>query len=131
MSSDTQVAPPHRDVTVDNARELLAAKDPSFWTALGQLTRHAEDFSTVLSLATMRRKAFRAGIRGGADKTVRLAMVGGSSLYPLHELVEQFIGAQSSKGWWKTELFKGDYDNYVSEIIDPSSELTRFLLMSS
>jgi FkbH-like protein len=126
MSSDTQVASAHRDVTVEEARELLAAKDPGFWTALRQLTRRAEDFSTVLSLATMRKKALRAGIREGVDKTIRLAMVGGSSLYPLHELVEQFVGAQSSTGWWQTELFKGDYDNYISEILDPSSELYAF-----
>ena len=126
MSSDTQVAPARHDVTVDDARELLAAKDPAFWAALRQQTRRAEDFSTVLSLATMRKKALRARVPGAADKTIRLAMVGGSSLYPLHELVEQFIGAQSAKGWWQTELFKGDYDNYISEILDPSSELYAF-----
>jgi len=126
MTTDTQVAPSRHDVTVDRVRELLAAKDPAFWPALRCLTLRAEDFSTVLSLATMRKKAFRANVPGGTDKTIRLAMVGGSSLYPLHELVEQFVGAQAFKGWWQTELFKGDYDNYISEILDPTSDLYAF-----
>src|SRR5215475_3777074 len=126
MSTETQAAPPQHDLRVDDVRELLAARDPAFWPALRQLTLRAEDFSEVLSLATMRKKALRAKIDGSTDKTIRLAMVGGSSLYPLHELVEQFIGAQSSKGWWQTELFKGDYDNYISEILDPTSELYTF-----
>jgi HAD-superfamily phosphatase, subfamily IIIC/FkbH-like domain len=126
MSTDTQAAPSRHDVTVDGVRELLAAKDPAFWRALRRLTLRAEDFSTVLSLATMRKKALRANVPGGTDKTIRLAMVGGSSLYPLHELVEQFVGAQASKGWWWTELFKGDYDNYISEILDPTSDLYGF-----
>jgi FkbH-like protein len=126
MSTDTKAAPARHNVTVDDARELLAAKDPAFWSALRQLTLRAEDFSSVLSLATMRKKALRANIAGGTDKTIRLAMVGGSSLYPLHELVEQLIGAQSSKGWWQTELFKGEYDNYISEILDPTSDLYAF-----
>ena len=133
MSSETQVAPPQHGLRVEDARELLASKDPAFWSALRDLTHRASDFSDVLSLATLRKKALRAhipgdggGSIGAIDKTIRLAMVGGSSLYPLHELVEQLIGAQSTRGWWQTELFKGDYDNYISEILDPSSDLYAF-----
>lgn len=126
MSNETQLAPSQHGLRVEDARELLAAKDPAFWPALRDLTRRAQDFSEVLSLATLRKKAVRAHISGSADKTIRLAMVGGSSLYPLHELVEQFIGAQSTKGWWQTELFKGDYDNYIAEILDPTSDLYAF-----
>src|SRR5215469_230933 len=113
MSSETQLAPSQHGLRVEDARELLASNDPAFWPTLRDLTHRAQDFSEVLSLSTLRKKALRARIPGSGagsigasagstraiDKTIRLAMVGGSSLYPLHELVEQFIGAQSSKGW--------------------------------
>ena len=126
MSSETHLAPSKHGLRVDDARQLLASKDPAIWSVLRDLTRHALDFSEVLSLATMRKKALRAGIPGAGEKTIRLAMVGGSSLYPLHEVVEQFIGAASPSGWWNVELFKGDFDNYISEILDPTSELYAF-----
>jgi FkbH-like protein len=111
---------------VDSVRELLTHRETTFWPALREATRNAKDFSAVLSLATMRKKAIRAGIPVTADKIVRIAVVGGSSLYPLSELLEQMIGAASTSGWWQTELWKGDYDNYISEILDPESELYAF-----
>jgi FkbH-like protein len=110
----------------EDVRELLVARSEAIWPALCAATRAATDFSTVLSLANARKKAMKAGIPGGSDKSIRLAMVGGSSLYPLHELVQQMIGAASSSGWWDTELWEGDYDNYISEILDPESELYTF-----
>jgi FkbH-like protein len=109
--------------SIDEVRELLSGKAPAFWPALRELTCRAADFSQVLSFATMRKKGVRAGIAGGPAKTIKLAMLGGCSLYPLHELVQQFVGAAAPVGWWETELWKGDYDNYVSEILDPESEL--------
>jgi FkbH-like protein len=108
---------------INEVRELLAGKDPAFWPALRELTHTSSDFSQVLSLATMRKKGVRAGIAGGPAKTIKIAMLGGCSLYPLHELVQQFVGASAPVGWWETELWKGDYDNYISEILDPESEL--------
>ncbi len=107
-------------------RELLAARDAAFWSALRAATRAAQDFSAVLALATMRKKALRAEIPVEIDKTIRLALVGGSSLYPLNELVEQMTGAASASGWWQAEIFKGDFDNYISEVLDPESEFYTF-----
>lgn len=126
MSTETEVQPQTTRTGLENVRQLLAERSQEIWPALRAATRRASDFSEVLALATMRKKAQRAGIPGGTDKTIRLAMVGGSSLYPLHELVQQTIGAESSIGWWETELWKGDYDNYISEILDPESELYAF-----
>lgn len=126
MSSEAVVLPAKAAASVEDVRELLAQRSAEIWPALRSATRNASEFSDVLALATLRKKAQRAGIPGGADKTIRLAMAGGSSLYPLHELVQQMIGARSSTGWWETELWKGDYDNYISEILDPESELYAF-----
>ncbi|HEY0161301.1 MAG TPA: HAD-IIIC family phosphatase, partial [Edaphobacter sp.] len=126
MSSEAVMLPPKPTVGLDEVRTLLAQRSEEIWPALRAATRSATDFSEVLALATQRKKAQRAGIPGGTDKTIRLAMVGGSSLYPLHELVQQMVGAQSQSGWWETELWKGDYDNYIAEILDPESELYAF-----
>lgn len=126
MSSEAILSAPGSKAGLDDVRELLAARSEAIWPALRTATRAASDFSTVLSLTTARKKAIKAGVPGGGDKTIRMVMVGGSSLYPLHELVQQMIGAASSSGWWDTELWKGDFDNYISEILDPESELYTF-----
>lgn len=126
MSSEAILSAPGSKAGLDDVRELLAARSEAIWPALRTATRAASDFSTVLSLTTARKKAIKAGVPGGGDKTIRMAMVGGSSLYPLHELVQQMIGAASSSGWWDMELWQGDYDNYISEILDPESELYTF-----
>ncbi|MDE1178121.1 MAG: HAD-IIIC family phosphatase [Edaphobacter sp.] len=129
MPGDIEIAVPERTVAksgIAGVRSLLAARDAAFWPALREATHSARDFSEVLSLATMRKKALRAGIPVEIDRTIRLAIVGGSSLYPLNELVEQMIGAASTTGWWQAEIFKGDFDNYISEILDPESELYAF-----
>lgn len=126
MSSEAILSAPGSKAGLDDVRELLAARSEAIWPALRTATRAASDFSTVLSLTTARKKAIKAGVPGGGDKTIRVAMVGGSSLYPLHELVQQMIGAASSSGWWDTELWQGDFDNYISEILDPESELYTF-----
>lgn len=125
MSSEA-VALPLQRAGLEDVRELLAQRSGEIWPVLRSATQNAADFSEVLALANLRKKALRAGIAGGVDKTIRLAMVGGSSLYPLHELVQQMVGAGSATGWWETELWKGDYDNYIAEILDPDSELYAF-----
>jgi FkbH-like protein len=126
MSSEAVVLPAGSRAGLEEVRELFAQRSSEIWPALRAATRTAVDFTEVLSLANLKKKAVRAGISGGADKTIRLAVIGGSSLYPLHELVQQMIGAGSSAGWWETELWKGDYDNYIAEILDPESELYTF-----
>jgi len=49
-------------------------------------------------------------------------MVGGYSLYPLHELIEHLCAVENLP----VELWQGAYDNYVAEITDPGSELYAF-----
>lgn len=126
MKSEAILSAPGSKAGLEEVRELLLARSEAIWPALRAATQAATDFSAVLSLATARKKAVKAGIPGGSDKTIRLAIVGGSSLYPLHELVQQMIGAASSSGWWDTELWEGDFDNYIAEILDPESELYTF-----
>ncbi len=62
---------------------------------------------------------------GASPRSLKLAIIGGCSLFPFHDLAEHFLAVAPSGGF-KTELFLGDYDNYVSEILAPDSGLYRF-----
>ena len=44
------------------------------------------------------------------SKRLRLAILGGCSLYPLHELLTHLLAVEGVV----CELFLGDYDNYVA-----------------
>jgi FkbH-like protein len=105
-------------------KELLKEGDAAFFPALRKATRSIATFEEALPLSTLRRKGLRAGLIP-EQQTVRLAVLGGCTLHPLHELVEHFLACETPAGL-KADLFLGDYDNYVSEIMEPSSALYEF-----
>ncbi|MGH7295971.1 MAG: HAD-IIIC family phosphatase [Polyangiaceae bacterium] len=101
----------------------LQRADPAFWSELAALVGDLDTFGHAMKAATLRRKAIaRALPTLAARPALRLAIVGGCSLQPLHELVELTIWAAG----FDCELFVGDYDNYVSEILDPAGALDGF-----
>jgi len=57
--------------------------------------------------------------------TVRIAILGGYTPYPLNELISHLL-AVSCPISWSAEFLVGDYDNYVAEIMEDSSALYRF-----
>ena len=57
-----------------------------------------------------------------AGERIRLAVLGGCNLFPLHELVEHFLAIEGAA----CELFVGEYDNYVQAILEPQSPLYEF-----
>src|SRR5277367_5587139 len=73
--------------TLDSVRDCLVHRDERFWARLGEFSRATSDFSDLLAAATMRRRAVKAAIPGGPARAIKLAIVGGSSLSPLHELI--------------------------------------------
>jgi predicted enzyme involved in methoxymalonyl-ACP biosynthesis len=75
-------------------------------------------------LSSLRKKAHaRKLINPNAQvKKIRLAILGGYSLYPLHELIEHLCEVEN----FPVELWQGDYDNYISEIMDDDSALYAF-----
>jgi hypothetical protein len=109
----------------EELKRLLLARDPSFFDLLSQATAAAPNFAEVIGLSTLRRRAAAAGFVNPAAgaRTLRLAVIGGYSFYPLHELVQHFLEAS---GAHSVELFQGSYDNYVSEILEEDSPLYRF-----
>lgn len=115
-------------VSIDDPKSLLADADPRFWDVLRARTRDAEAFEDLLPLSTLRRKALKRGLAfptGAAPVRLKLAIVGGCSLFPLHELIEHFLLNAPGSGF-HAQVFQGDYDNYVSEILEADSGLYEF-----
>jgi len=107
-----------------NLQTLLLEGRPEFWDGLKLRTREAADFSELFQLSSLRKKAEARQLpkRGAVHKKTRLALLGGYSLYPLHELVGHLGDTEGTP----CELWLGDFDNYISEIMDEESGLYGF-----
>jgi FkbH-like protein len=105
-------------------KTLLLNGSPEFWTELRAMTGRARDFEELFLLSSWRKKAHARKLAppGPGVRPLKLAMMGGSSLYPLHELLEHLCETQGTP----VEVWLGDYDNYVSEIMDEASGLYSF-----
>ena len=105
-------------------KTLLLQNDPEFWPQLKSLTQAARDFEELFLLSSLRKKAHARKLPPPKPpkEKLRLAMLGGYSLYPLHELIEHLSEVENHP----VELWQGDYDNYISEIMDDESELYAF-----
>jgi FkbH-like protein len=101
-------------------KSLLALRSEKLWDELDQRTRTATHFEDLLFLNTMRRRALPL-IPTKREK-LRLAILGGCSLYPLRELIEQTLFSAG----FSCEIFTGEFDNYISEAMDPDSALYAF-----
>ncbi len=105
-------------------KELLAKRDPQFFESLGTATAEAGSTGEVLMLSSLRKRAALGGLTR-PQPTSRIALLGGYTLHPLSELIAHFLEA-GGKDSLKADLLLGDYDNYVSEIMEPSSPLYDF-----
>lgn len=106
-------------------KQLLADADARFWPELKRISLETESFGDLLVLANLRRRACR-------DRSIpcppregpatRIALVGGSTLYPFSALLEHmlFVNAVDAR------LFIGDYNNFRSEMLDAESPLHEF-----
>ncbi|WP_225187527.1 HAD-IIIC family phosphatase [Bradyrhizobium sp. IC3195] len=95
--------------------------DATFWGHLVARSRQATSFSELFFLSTLRKKA-KPIARGSVQERLRLALIGGYNLYPLHELVEHLLAIRGID----CQRFLGEYDNFVSDILDGSSSLYAF-----
>lgn len=106
-------------------KTLLQKGDPEFWTHWRRAVRATDAFEELFQLATFRKRALQRKVPQPAAAPItnlRLALVGGCSLYPLHEMIELFLAADGVE----LELWKGSYDNYTAEIMDQDSGLYAF-----
>ena len=116
---------PRHKMDVSELKSLLLNSDPAFWQRLAALTREdGRDFAELFLLSSWRKKAHarKVTFAGKPCEPIRLAILGGYSLYPLHELIEHLCEVQGTP----VELWQGDFDNYISEIMDHASELYTF-----
>ena len=107
-----------------NLKPLLLKGSPEFWPRLTAMTGQARDFEELFLLSSWRKKALARNLTppGSIAAPIKLAILGGYSLYPLHELLEHLCSVQGTP----IEVWLGDYDNYVSEIMDEAGELYSF-----
>ncbi|MBI3543822.1 MAG: HAD-IIIC family phosphatase [Deltaproteobacteria bacterium] len=117
--------PPRLKPLDDAALEsLAAARKPELWAQLRARTRAAATLEELLFLSNLRKKAAESGLAPEVAKPnpLRLAVVGGYTLFPFHEALEHLLSVEG----FQAELFVGDYDNYESEILNPVSLLYAF-----
>lgn len=105
--------------------KLLSNNKGAFWQSLINYTDAATTFNEMISLAAIRKKALKSGdipMPSGLDSTLRIALIGGNSLYPLSSLLEHVVSLKIGRA----EIFTGDFNNYRAEIVDTSSKLYQF-----
>lgn len=104
-------------------REMLLSNDPSLEHALKQETKHSLDCAELIQLSNFRKKAFlRNSALKKPSQTLRVALIGGATLYPLQELVEHLFWLSDVQA----EFFQGKFDNYHFEIMEDGSDLYAF-----
>jgi FkbH-like protein len=105
-------------------KKLLLDSDPKFWELLKLHTREARTFEDLFLLSSLRKKAHARHLAPTeiVQEKIRLALLGGYSLYPFHELLSHLCEIQGTP----CELWMGDFDNYLSEIMDEASGLYAF-----
>jgi FkbH-like protein len=105
-------------------KDDLLRGSADFWAHLTNATREAVEFQELLMLSSLRKKAHLRHLAkpGTVQAPLRIALLGGYSLYPLSDLVEHICEAEG----FPCQLFLGDFDNYVDEIMDDGSKLYEF-----
>ncbi|QQS41679.1 MAG: HAD family hydrolase [Acidobacteriota bacterium] len=106
-------------------KELLATKDSAFWQRLAEFSNECHSFSEIIKLSNLRKRANTIDFgpnQGTPHEEFRIAVVGGSTLYPLSELIEHLLAIEKGN----VKLHLGNYNNYRAEITDPESELYGF-----
>jgi FkbH-like protein len=106
-------------------KELALRKDMRYFTALRDQTLAARSCADALLLASLRKRVAQKGFLP-SQKTIRIALLGGYTLYPFNELLGHLLEASFYPESQHAEFLLGDYDNYISEIIDESSRLGEF-----
>ena len=122
----TQAVPTLRPVsdTLGRLKELALRKDPEFFPLMREQTLATTSAEDMLMLAALRKRAAQKGL-APRQKSVRVAVLGGYTPYPLNDLIGHFLAAGQQVSW-NAEFLLGDYDNYIAEVLEESSRLYEF-----
>ncbi len=119
-------------LTVKELKILLEVRDELFWNELEKQSLAAATFGELIVLSNLRKKADKAGFarKNGAAKpetrSLKISFVGGSTLYPLSDLIEHMLSVTGAANGAPIEMMLGDFNNYRAEILDGESELYQF-----
>ena len=115
---------PTKALGIQDLKDLLRKNDSSFHLHLNALTNSADSFTDLFFLMSLRSKALAMGLTSPdpPKMTVRVAIIGAYSLYPLHALMSHLLISAGCD----CEVFVGEYDNYISEIMEEGSPLYKF-----
>lgn len=106
-------------------RRLLKDRDDRFWDLLRSRTEEADSFGEMVFLSGLRKKASAAGFddpRSDPEESLKIALIGGSTLFPLSDIIEHAVSVRSGV----VSVHTGDFNNYRAEIDDPGSPLYDF-----
>ena len=102
---------------INQLKKSLLNGDPDFWPQLVSLTRQARDFDELFLLSSLRRKAHARKPPQSRPEKIRLAMLGGYSLYPLHELIEHTGQYLSDARRRELQATITDMDAYLESLL--------------
>jgi FkbH-like protein len=105
----------------DRVRRLAEAGD-RLWDEAVTLASAPLDAVQTNALDTMARRALAGPPQGLAEKPVRLALLGSSTLAHLHAAIR--VAGLRRRMW--IETYENDYSQYWQELADPGSALHRF-----
>lgn len=106
----------------DELKSLLRDRDEHFWQLLADRSADAQSFTEIIALASLRKKAEKLGVKNETvlhDHPLRIALIGGSTLYPFSELIEHLTFTAVGP----VEVKSGDFNNYRAEITEETSFL--------
>ena len=104
---------------MNDLKKLLGNADPEFWTQLRLRTESTNSFTELMTLSNLRKRANSALPTNGRQDVLRIAVVGGSTLYPLSDLLEHAIETTISP----VAIWTGEFNNFRSEMLQSSEEL--------
>lgn len=108
--------------TTTEKRDMLNRGDPELWNIVASEARTCKSFTETLALMNWAKRASLNGIRIKRKmKKMRLAIVGGPTLHPLHELIHFFLYLNG----YDCDVFVGAQNSFIQEMIDTTSRLHR------
>jgi len=108
----------------NHLKDLLISGNPEFWIQFNEYGQKDSHIHDILKLVALKKKALTRGMSPPwqNSRKTRMAILGGYTLHPLHELISHFCELQGEP----CEIQLGDFDNYISEIMDQESDFHRF-----
>src|SRR5690349_23555328 len=87
-------------------KELALRRDPEFLGLLREQTIATASCEDMLLLSALRKRAAQKGLLPEPQKDVRVAVLGGYTPFPLHELIGHFLAAAQPVSW-KSDFLLG------------------------